>query len=368
MNIFRNAIIVLSLLLLTADGSFAQNRRGKGGRPPAPVMVSTVDLVQDSVRASFTGTLQPTFKALLSSDVAGRLIRLTKRAGDRVRKGEVLAILKNSTLEQDLAVMQAKVRQTEAQLALSVQQQKRIVTLYKKKLASAQRFEDGEANLGVARARLEGDQVQADRLQDQLNRMVIRSPMWGQVISSKGQIGQWITPNQTLFEIYNYSRLELLVGVPGRYLRTIRSRGSVQVNIPEAKRTLRGRIAGVIRHVDPATGNFHIRIVIRNPRNFPLSGLLAKVNLPLARASRRLTVPRDAIVRRGKRTHVVLVVRGKARIVPVKVLGNLGGSVIVQGKGLRAKAKVVVRGNERLFPGMPVRIAGSIPEKAKRKL
>ena len=368
MNIFRNAIIVLSLLLLTADGSFAQNRRGKGGRPPAPVMVSTVDLVQDSVRASFTGTLQPTFKALLSSDVAGRLIRLTKRAGDRVRKGEVLAILKNSTLEQDLAVMQAKVRQTEAQLALSVQQQKRIVTLYKKKLASAQRFEDGEANLGVARARLEGDQVQADRLQDQLNRMVIRSPMWGQIISSKGQIGQWITPNQTLFEIYNYSRLELLVGVPGRYLRTIRSRGSVQVNIPEAKRTLRGRIAGVIRHVDPATGNFHIRIVISNPRNLPLSGLLAKVNLPLARASRRLTVPRDAIVRRGKRTHVVLVVRGKARIVPVKVLGNLGGSVIVQGKGLRAKAKVVVRGNERLFPGMPVRIAGSIPEKAKRKL
>ena len=368
MNIFRYAILLLSMLLLTAGGPFAQNRREKGGRPPAPVMVSTVESVQDAVRASFTGTLQPAFKSLLSSDVAGRLIRVTRRAGDRVRKGEVLAILKNPTLEQDLAVMQAKVRQTEAQLALSIQQQKRIVTLYKKKLASAQRFEDGEATLGVVRARLEGDQVQVERLKDQLKRMVIRSPMWGQLISSKGEIGQWITPNQPLFEIYNYSRLELLVGVPGRYLRTIRPRGSVRVNIPEAKRTLNGRIAGVIRHVDPTTGNFNIRIVIRNPKNFPLSGLLAKVNLPLARARRRLTVPRDAIVRRGQRTHVVLVSKDKARIVPVKVLGNLGGAVIVEGKGLKANAKVVVRGNERLFPGTPVRIAGSIPKKVKRKL
>lgn len=368
MKIFRYALIVVSLLLLTADGSFAQKRKSKGGRPPSPVVVSRVVSVKDAVRASFTGTLQPAYKALLSSDVAGRLIRLTKRPGDKVRKGEVLAILKNPTLEQDLAVIQAKVRQTEAQLALSVQQQKRIATLYNKKLASAQRFEDGEATLGVARARLVGDQVQAERLKNQLKRMVIRSPMWGQVISSKGEIGQWITPNQTLFEIFNYSRLELLVGVPGRYLRTIRPRGSVMVNIPEARRTLKGWIAGVIRHVDSKTGNFHIRIVIRNGKNLPLSGLLAKVNLPLARATRRLTVPRDAIVRRGKRTHVVLVIKGKARIVPVKVLGNLGGSVIVQGKGLKANAEVVVRGNERLFPGTPVRIAGSLPQKAKRKL
>lgn len=367
--IMLSAFIAAALLWGDAAPS-AQPKPGKKGRqrPPALVVVAPVKMVHISPLAEYTGLIQPADKALLSPDTPGRLVNLKKRAGDRVRKGEVLAVLQNPTLVQDLAVMKARVRETEAQVALNEQQQSRLNELYRKKLATAQSYEDGVANLAVMQARLASARVQVDRLQDQMQRLIIRSPIKGQVISAIGEIGQWLSPNQPIFEIFNYDRFELMTGVPGRFLPSVRTKGKVRVTVPEIGSSLSGRIASVIRHVDPATGNFRIRILIDNPGQLPLSGLLAKVRLPLAQARSQLTVPRDAIVRKGNRTHVVLVDQGKARIVPVKVRGNRGDSVIVTGRGLNPEALVVVRGNERLFPGMPVRVSGSDSKKPDKKL
>ena len=144
--------------------------------------------------------------------------------------------------------------------------------------------------------------------------------------------------------------------------------GKVKVEVSDIGKTFPGRILVVVRHVDRNTGNFMLRIKIDNPNRMHLSGMLAKVKLPIGKKNLILTVPRDAIVRRGKKTHVVMVTGGKAKIVPVKVKGNRGDSVIVSGKGLAPRQKVVVRGNERLFPGMPVQVAETLPSSNSGKL
>ncbi len=48
-------------------------------------------------------------------------------------------------------------------------------------------------------------------------------------------------------------------------------------------------------------------------------------------------------------------------MVPVRILGNQGDAVIVSGEEIEAGAEVVVRGNERLFPGTPVKVAQDFP-------
>lgn len=338
----------------------------KGGKPrPAPVVVAKVTAVTEAPHVEYTGLIEPATKALLSAEVAGRLDRLLKREGDPVQKGEVVAVLENPTLKNDLAVTLARVAETEAQLRVGEQQQKRTEQLFKKNLISAQQYEDGRLNLAVTRARLQSDKVQVERMQDQLNRMVIRSPLSGQVITSKLEVGQWITPNQPILEIFNFDAYELLVGVPGRLLPSVPRSGQVRVSVPEIGAALHGEILAVVQHVDSATGNFTLRVRVSDAKGLPLSGMLAKVSLPVGKARRQLTVPRDAVVRQGPRTHVVLVTpEGKAQIVPVQVQGNFGDAVIVAGKGLADGAPVVVRGNERLFPGMPVQVTDDLSKSA----
>ncbi len=393
MHLRKLALLALGLAILAAAPStFAQKSSSKGGKnngpPPAPVVVTPLRAVREAPQGEYTGLIQPANKAMLSSDVAGRLVKLLKKVGDPVAEGEVLAILENPTMELDLAVLQARMKETQAQAVLSEQQQNRIVSLYRKKLTSAQKFEDGKAKSGVMKAKLELDRVQVERLKELLKRMVIRSPIEGQVISTDLEIGQWITPNKPIFEIYNYRQYEVMVGIPGRFLTSVPDKGRVVVFVSEIGKRLNGNIRSVVRHVDRSTGNFTMRIEIDNPSRAHLSGMLARVRLPLSKTRVLLTVPRDAIVRKGKRIYVVLVIDGKAKIVPVSVQGNLGDNVVVQEltpkawKGGQGKAgkngrpvkflkpgqSVVIRGNERLFPGTPVRIAENFPSQSGRKL
>ena len=66
---------------------------------------------------------------------------------------------------------------------------------------------------------------------------------------------------------------------------------------------------------------------------------------------------KDAIVRQGEQTMVYTIADGKAVPIPVIVGSTAGDMIAVTAEGLSEGMPVVVRGNERIFPGSPVRTA-----------
>jgi hypothetical protein len=53
---------------------------------------------------------------------------------------------------------------------------------------------------------------------------------------------------------------------------------------------------------------------------------------------------------------VFAVVEGKAVMIPVKVVGFMGLNAAISGKGLSEGMSIVVKGNERVFPKMDVKV------------
>lgn len=334
-------------------------RKGQAARPK-PVVVAEVRSVSDSPTFNATGLLAPMDKAMLSAEVAGRVASIKRREGDYITKGGVLATLINTDLSLNLMVLRARVKEAEAELLQSRQSLKRTAVLHKQKLAPREQFENEAATVKVMEARHASAVAQLKRVQTQVNLLKVRAPISGQIITSDLEIGQWISPNRPIFEIYNFDRFELLVGIPGRFLNKISEKSAVTVHVKEIGEELQGTILAVVRHVDSASGNFMLRIGAKNPKRQPLSGLLANIAVPVGGGGAVLTVPRDAIVRRAGKTQVVVVRGGKAQIVPVSVKGNINHSDVIVAGTLKAKEIVVVRGNERLFPGTPVMITGKL--------
>ena len=352
---------LLILLVSLGAGLAAGQGKGKGKTSrPKPVVVAEVRSVSDPPTFKVTGLLSPMEKALLSVEVAGRVASIKRREGDYVRKGQVLATLSNTDLSLNRMVLRARVKEAEAELAQSRKSLQRTSMLHRQNLASREEFENETASVQVMEARHASAVAQLRRVQTQVKMLIIRAPISGQIIKSDLDIGQWINSNKPIFEIYNFDRFELLVGVPGRFLNSVSKSSAVKVRVKEIGEELQGAILAVVRHVDSSSGNFMLRIAAKNPRGRPLSGLLAEIAVPVGNGKAVLTVPRDAIVRRAGKTQVVVVRGGKAQIVPVSVKGNINhGDVIVAGT-LKAKEKVVVRGNERLFPGTPVTVMGKL--------
>ncbi|MEE8396597.1 MAG: efflux RND transporter periplasmic adaptor subunit [bacterium] len=360
------ACLCLLALVLAFGMAYGQDRGpgpGKGKRrnfPPRPVVVSTVRAVSELPTFKGNGLLAPREKALLSVDFAGRATKIFKRAGDFVERGELLAELTNVDLELNLTVLQARLREVEAERAMSRQKLARAQSLFRRKLAPAEQFENERAGAAVMEARVASVKVQVARLETQLSLMKVRAPISGQIVRKDLEIGQWVSPNKPIFEIYNYERLELMVGVPGRFLNKISTSVPITITIPEIGKKLRGRIEAVVRHVQQGSGNFLLRVEAKNPDRSALSGLMAQVEVPVGLAGTAMAVPRDAIVRKRGKTMVVVVRDGKAQLVPIRVTGNLSnGSVMVAGK-LKPNEQVVVRGNERLPPGTAVRVTGKM--------
>jgi len=351
------ALLAVSGVVWGAPGAWAQ--KSAGAARATPVVVAPVKFVSDVAKGTFSALLEPARKALISPEEPGKVAVIERRQGDFVERGEVLVRLTNTTLELELTVLQAGVRAAEAQLAQEAVKLKRIEALFQKQLASAEQYEDAAAAHRVAEARLAQSKAQAARVRDQLALMTVRAPFAGQVVRAQLEVGQWVTPTTTLFEILNYDEFELLVGVPARHLQAVPATGQVEVRVGEVEKTLVGEIAAVTRHVDSASGNFTVRVLVSNPAGLSLSGLIARVVVPLGEVARKITVPRDAIIRRGGKTLVAVVREGVARLLTVTVQGGLGDDVIVGGARFNPRDQVVVRGNERLLPGTPVKIAGT---------
>ncbi len=358
----RTALLLLIGVVLLSGAGQALGEAKKKKQPPRtrPVVVAEIKSVSESTTFKASGLLSPVDKALLSVEVSGKVTAIRRRVGDHVRKGQLLAELSNSNLTLEKLVLKAKVKEAEAELALSRQKLRRTEALFKRNLASAEQFENERAASEVMVARHASALAQLKRIETQLEMMVVRAPIAGQVIKADLEIGQWINSTRPIYEIYSFDRFELLVGVPGRFMNRMNRKAPVTVRISEIGKKLKGKIQSVVRHVNSASGNFLLRIEVANPRRIPLSGLVAQIDVPVGGRGRVLTVPRDAIVRRNGKTQVAVVRKGRAHVVPVTVRANVNQTdVVIEGK-LKPKERVVVRGNERLFTGMPVRITGKL--------
>jgi multidrug efflux pump subunit AcrA (membrane-fusion protein) len=85
--------------------------------------------------------------------------------------------------------------------------------------------------------------------------------------------------------------------------------------------------------------------------------MLVRATLSLKETFSSLAVSKDAIVRQGNQSMVYTINEGKAAPIPVTTTSTNGELIAVAGPGLAEGMPVVVRGNERIFPGAPVMTA-----------
>ena len=348
-------IISCSLLFLFSTQTQAQ-QKGKGSkRPPKPVTVSSVEIKLISRTENLTSTIKPFKKIILSIEAAGRIIKINKYNGELVKNGEILALVSNPTIKSQYKNAKGSFKESLIKEKQLKKRWERTKSLSKKNISSAQLLDDDYANYSLQKIDVERKKSEVNKLKKIVESFKIKAPFDGQIINSKIELGQWVTPSNNLYHLANFQILEMELGVPGRLSGKVILNQKVEVMVKEPGFYLKGFIKAASSHVEESTGNFLVRIIIQNPKNLHVSGLLAEVKLPIGVAQMRMLIPRDAIVRKSKKVLVVKVENNITKILPVKVIGNYKGKVIIEAKGLKKDDLVVTRGNERLFPGMKVK-------------
>ena len=200
----RWIIWVLALALAGGGAWWWWGIRGQNGGGATGYKTTALergDIVQAVTANGELGAVQT---VMVGSEVSGKIMELFADYNSAVTNGQVLAKLDASTYERQLEQAEAELESAKASLKLAQANFKRAEELRALALVSEADYDQAEATLAQAKASLQVREASLSKVQVDLEKTTIFSPMDGVVISRAVDVGQTVAASlnaPTLFTI-----------------------------------------------------------------------------------------------------------------------------------------------------------------------
>ena len=349
---------IVFLIALIAAGVAIYNRWILPSRAP---MVETL-LVKPTINISnpalltATGYLVADRQSKITPKISGKVVKLNFDVGDKVKKGEVLAVLESTT-------MQAQLDEANASLSQAEREYNRQAALWKQGVTSRALLDSADAQLKAARARV-------DQIRINMNDMVVRAPFDGTIATKNTEVGEVISsvtlgqvsgtlPAGAICTIVDLNTLEVVADVNEGSIGQLREGQPAEVTVDAfPNRKWRGVLRQIIPTADRAKAIVQVKVQIVNPdaRLLPeMSATASFLQAPRSeselREPPRIWIPagaladgRVAVVDADKRVRWHRVITGIVRERRVEIKD-----------GVREGERVVTENPERLQDGELVR-------------
>jgi len=384
----------LLCLLLVALFLIVRNHYGKG---PAeqPRAAAVVAVVRGHLASSLSvaGQFQPYQQVDLHAKVSGYIRWIKVDIGDRVRQGEVLALLEVPELQNQVEGAQAEVRHSQSDISRAQSEVVSAESTYSAVHAEYTRMEEASkerpgliaeqelddarakdqeaaAKIGVSKASLDAMRQQLgvsratqSRLETMSKYEQISAPFTGVVTKRYADTGTLIQAGQDnntatlpVVQVAESDLLRLRMPVPESDVPYIQVGGDVQVKVNSTGHTFTGKIIRFSRALDPNTRTMLTEVDVPN-RDLSLNpGMYAETTIQLQRKNDALILPAQAVVQSGDPSNgnpsYVLVVDATNHVEKRSVILGIQTSNRVEiTSGLQTGDKVIASGQTGYQPG-----------------
>lgn len=324
---------------------------------PSPASVEVAATTDARLRSArwVPGTVVSRDDARVASVVAGRVVDVAD-VGTRLRKGQRLAKLEDTALRLRLEQVRADIARARAQRDLAATQRTRFERLASGVAAVAPaQIDEVRATLATAEQDVARAEAQRKAIEHELAETEIRAPFDGVVSARLAQRGEYVGIGAAVAHLVDTDRVEARALAPLSLAARLRPGEEIQVRVDGDART--AEVRTLVPVGDERSRQFELRV--RLPEGLAPVGSAVEVAVPEAAAASDVTVPRDAIVRRGAQPYVMRVrADGTAERIAVTPGVAHGALVEIARGALAIGDRVVVRGAELLADGQRVRVIG----------
>ncbi len=376
---------------------------GGGGQMTAPAIHPSRDLVQN--RLSVSGPVSGTDSVDVVSNLHAEVLDISVKEGDRVEKGQILAVLDDADIQKelemaknnyDLAVTTQKEQEVAARNGYekAVQDYQAAKTAYERtkvlfdggsvpklELETAENamndarrqtetftLKDGVAVANDSyRLQVEKARFDYEKKQEELADTQIKAPIAGTVVRVNTKVGRFADQtddsHQPLFIIENLDVLEMEIDVSEYSIGKV----AVGQEAVISAAILYGKtISGLVTAISPTGeekgGGSTERVIpttirIQEDNTGLLAGITARAEIVLEEAEDALCVPAGALIDRDGSTYVLAVNQGVVHWTPVTVgvEGDLLTEIAPQeGETLDENTILIASPNESYTEGMAV--------------
>jgi RND family efflux transporter MFP subunit len=354
----RFVSIPLALALLVATAALwawpSAPRRSPPPKPAGLVKTHIVDAGNSAQPLRIAGVTRAKKHAVLSFTVPARLRSQNVRAGQRVKKGELLATLDPAQFQLGLSAANAALAEVDARLAQARRDLERVQDLHKAGALPSGQLEHAKAlvdGLDAGRNAAIAQQRDARRL---LSETTLRAPFDGTVTAIGLQPGEVAAPGHPIIELSGDGPVQLEVELPESIARSVHTDMAVKVLLPFAEqRTVPGKVVA-IAHAAVGPGRLFSATVDIDTNQQVSAGMTAELMLDVHSGDTLLVPLRAVLNPGGSRPFVFRVRDGSAQRVDVQLDGLVGSDVAVRGE-LQRGDRLVIAGHTSLADGDEVR-------------
>jgi len=393
----RGILMTAPLAAMVLAAAACSGSRASAARAPEAPTVAVAQIARGDISQSLTiaAEFHPFQEIEVHAKVAGYLKSIGVDVGDRVKAGQLLAVLEIPELQDEIkrdtaAVKRATEEINRAQADLEragsahevahlssarlagvmkvrpnlVAQQDIDEATGRDRVAEAQ-VSTARAAVAAAREQLEVAKAGAGKTQTLFDYARITAPFAGVITHRYADTGAMIqagTSSQSqampIVRLSENDRLRLVIPVPESAVSRIHVGGSVAVTVQSLHKSVAGTVARFADRLDTETRTMRVEVDVPNPTLELVPGMYADATLVLDASTNALVAPMQAIDR-GEDGARVLVVTGDGKtagkIEERKIsLGLEADDRIEVTRGLSAGEFVVVGSRAQLKPGAVV--------------
>lgn len=325
----------------------------------APVVTAKAERRDVPRLARTVGNVVASTTVQIKPQIEGRVIEAGFVEGQLVSAGALLFRIDPRPFQAELDQAQALLARDQAQLDQARLELARQKDLSTRGVASAQRYEQAQADAKALAASVAADAAAVASAKLKLGYTEIRSPIAGKTGTILVHPGNIVKANETaLVSVSAIEPVRVAVTLPQQLLPVLQARmreGGTEllIDVPGGKgETLSGRVDFIGDVVDPLSGTIAVRATFSNADHRLVPGQFVTASIVLEVLKDAVAVPFEA-VNTGQHGPYVYVIDadGKAQARDVAVLYADAGVAALRGE-IAPGERVVVDGQLRLAPGV----------------
>lgn len=331
-----------------------------------PVTVVRPARVTSGAGLTLPGNVQAFNSAPIYARTNGYVQRWLVDIGDRVREGQVLAILEAPEVDQQLAQAKAQYETALANQRLAKTTAVRWQALLAKDAVSRQEADEKNGDLAAKTAVTNAAAADVKRLEALYGFTRLEAPFAGTVTSRSAQIGALVTAGNAsatpLFTVSDMRRMRVYVRVPQAFVGQMREGVAATLTVPEyADRTFPLTITRTAGAVDPQSGTMLVELQADNGDRALKPGDYAQVHFPGSVTAAGLRLPGSTILFNDQGNQVAIVGPGDRVVLRPVTIGRDEGKAVVVSAGLIGNERVIDTPSDAIAGGDKVRIVASRP-------
>jgi RND family efflux transporter MFP subunit len=294
-------VIILSFVLVCLLTGCKDKAEGRfnAGKQPCIVETYTVTAEKEQRTIELSGITEPVTQVTPAARVMARVLKADFHEGEQVKNGRSLVVLDTRDLQTRKMQAQAGLATASHALAIARTNLARKKDLYSTSDIPLAELEMAELAESQANSTVSAASAAVNELDINLSYAVAKAPFSGTIVRKMTETGNMVAPGQPLFIIQDNSRIRIIAPVGTDLAASLRAGEKITASIGNEK--VEGIIEGVVSSGDIRAPGIRLQVLVNNPGYRYQTGVLAIVKVPLVmKEEKRLTVPKDALVKSGQ--------------------------------------------------------------------